>query len=72
MCKHSEIAWNGEVLPQKNLVEVMSLQAVDVNQWFLFETNSLGERPSVNPWRRRQSEDATHDWSLAKNLARSG
>lgn len=49
MCKHGEIAWNGEVLPQGNMAEVMSFRAVDINQWFLFETNSLGERPSVNP-----------------------
>jgi hypothetical protein len=48
--------WNGEVLPQGNLMEVMSFRAIDPNQCFLFETNSPGERSSVNPWRKRQSE----------------
>ncbi len=29
------------------LVKIKSFVAVDVNQWFLFETNSLGEKPCV-------------------------
>lgn len=78
MCKHCKITWNGEVLTQGNFVELMSFRAVDANQWFLFERNSPSERPSVNPWRRRQSECVAHvsrfgekilrDWSETATL----
>lgn len=46
----------------------MSFRAVDVNQWLLFETNSLSKRPSVNPWRKRQSEGVTHGWWFGEKI----
>ena len=49
MGKLSEITCQGMSLPQGNLVEVTTFWAVDTNQWFLFERNSLGEWPMVNP-----------------------
>ena len=55
-------------VPQGNLVEVTSFRAVGINQWFLFETNSLSERPSVNPWRKRQSEGVTHRWRFGEKI----
>jgi hypothetical protein len=70
MCKHCEIAWNGEVLPPKSRVEVMTFWAVDTNQWFLFATNSPSEGPSVNPWRKKHSEGLTRLIVWRENLER--
>ena len=33
-----------------------------------FETNSLGERPMVNRWWKRQSEGVTHGWRFGEKI----
>ncbi len=45
-------------------------QAVEVNPCFLFETNSPSESPSMNPWRRRQSEGVAHWWRFDEKILR--
>lgn len=72
MFKHGEMAWNGEVLSQGHLVEVVKYQVVDANPWLLFETNSLGESPSVDPWLRRQSEGVAHGWRFGEKILQDG
>jgi len=38
---------------------VLIFWVVDNSRWFLFATDSLGERPSVSPWRKKQPEGLT-------------
>lgn len=49
-------------------MEIMSLQAVDVNERFLSETNNLDERPCVNPWQKRQSEGLVNGWRFDQKI----